>query len=509
MPRRPLARLLTTLVALALLLSTALPALAQQDATPEASPTTPGASPTAAGSGPQVGDAVVLFTQNGKEEAQVAVTELTDPFTAAESEAQRGFHYVQAEIVVENLSDAAYEFNPYALTLVDDAGFAYQATFASRSAEDTAARPDFQANAIEPGQTSSGVLFFEVVDDAAVALVVLSDGFERFTVLVDQRPAAPAEGEAVSVYDNDGDEIGAVAVDRIVTGLEDTDPDVSVDRGQTAVAVVLTATNTGDLPLVSPGVNIRVVDEFGVASFPIFAFRSEESMAELPDFPTDDIAPGDSATGAVVFALPTDAVVTYVLYQPEFTRLTIVGQPGEGSVVSGDALEPVAVPTQASTDGEPVDAPTEVSVDDEPTETATGGETPVALTGDCGDLQAWVDATEETLAPVSDIQALNSDTPDAGQFREDAAALRDAADAQADVDTPEIAQGGQEALVAFLGAYADVLDDGADRLDAGDDMAAIFASFAEGDFADAVEAVDAATTALQTTCPDVDFGDLV
>ena len=504
MSRRPVARLLTTLVALALLLATALPALAQQGATPVA-------SPTAAGSGPQVGDAVVLFTQNGKEEAQVAVTELTDPYTKVESEPQRGFHYVMAEIVVENLSDAAYEFDPYAVTLVDAAGFAYQATFASRSAEDAAAQPDFQPNAIEPGQTSSGVLFFEVVDDAAVELVALSDGFERFTVLVDQRPAVPADGEAVTIYDTGTDEVGTVAVDQIVTGLEDTDPDVSVDRGQTAVAVVLTATNTGDLPLVSPGVNIRVVDEFGVASFPIFAFRGEESMAQLPDFPSDDIAPGASATGAVIFALPTDAIVTYVLYQPEFTRLTIVGQPGEGSVVSGDALEPVAVPT-------PTAAPTDVAVD-EPTDCAVDPSadgcaepddaSPVALSGDCADLQGWVDDTEEALAPVGELASFTSTDPNADQFRKDADALRDAAGVQADVDAPEIAREIQASLVDFLGAYADLLDESADRLDAGEDISDIFASFGEGDFADTVAAIDAATTDLQTACPDVDFGDLL
>ena len=341
MPHSLLTRLLTMLVALTLVLTTGAAALAQEG-TPGA---TPAASPVAGGAGPQVGDAVVLFSQSGDEEAQVAVTQLVDPFEEVESDAQRGFHYVMAEVVIENLSDNPYDFNPYLMTVVDIEGFSYQATFASRSSEAVAAQPDFQPGTLEPGQSASGVLFFEVLNGAEIELVVYAGNFERFTVLVDQRAAVPAEGDPVPVYDTQGDDVGTIAVDQIVTGLEETDDQISVDRGQTVVAVVMTAEATGDGALTSPANGVRIVDEFGGAYFPSFTSRSEESLAQLPDFPGEDVEAGGTATGAVIFTLPADAIVTYVLYQPEFTKLTIVVQPGEGSVVSGDELEPVADPT--------------------------------------------------------------------------------------------------------------------------------------------------------------------
>ena len=493
MMRRPCARLLGILVVLVLVLvlATAGPTSAQ-DATPAASPI--------AGAGPQVGDAVLLFSNNGREQAQIAVAQLVDPFDEVESDAQRGYHYVMLEVVVENLSDSAYDFNPYIVSLVDAEGFIYTGTYASRPSEAVAAQPDFQAGTIEPGQTASGVLFFEVIDDAAVELVVASDSYQQFAILVDQRSDVPAEGESLPIYDSGADEIGAISVDQIITGLEETDPTLTVERGQTIVAVVITASNTGDVPLVSPGASLRVVDEFGFVSYATYASRGDESLAQLPDFPSDDIAPGDSATGAVLFALPADAVVTYVLYQADYARLTLVGQPGEGSVVSGDELEPVAVPTE-----EAVDEPTDEPIEDEPIE----DETPVALTGDCADLQNWADATGENFATLDEIDIFGTDELDADDLREAADTLREAGVVQADIDTPEIAQDGQDAIIVLIEAYADLLEQGADDLDDGVDSSELFAtSFTEGPFVDAFTEFTAVATELQAACPDVDFGDL-
>lgn len=494
MPHALLTRLPTTLVALALVLATGAAAAAQEG--------TPGASPAASpvAGGPQVGDAVVLFSATGREEAQVAVTRLVDPFEEVERGARRGFHYVLAELVVENLSDAPYDVNPYLVTVADAEGFTYQATFASRSSEAVAALPDFQPGTLEPGRSASGALFFEVVDGAEVELVVHSDSFERFNVLVDRRADVPAEGEPAVVYDARGDELGTVAVDRIVTGLEETDDDLDLDRGQTAVAVVLTVEATGDDPLASPADAVRVVDELGVAYVPTFAFRSEAPTARLPDFPGEDVEAGAAATGAVIFALPADAVVTYVLYSPEFTKLTIVAQPGEGAVVSGDELEPVDVPTRAPLGEDPFEGT--------PTGEGTADASPVALSGDCADLQGWVDATGENLAAAEDIDVF-ADDPDADQLRGDADTLRDVAETQGDIATPAVAEETQRALIALLGAYADLLDDVADRLDDGASGGDLFdATLTEGPFADATTEFTTLAEELIAACPAVDFDDV-
>ena len=255
----------------------------------------------------------------------------------------------------------------------------------------------------------------------------------------------------------------------------------------------------------SPGSALRVVDEFGVPYYPVFASRDEASLAAMPDFPGQDVEGGASVTGAVIFTLPSDAVVTYVLYSPEFTKLTIIGQPGEGAVVSGDELEPVALPTATA-------QPTEVVVDDEPTEEVVEDpldETPAALTGDCADLQAYIDATGENFASVEDLDVFSATEFDADAFRDGADQLRDVADVQADIETPEIAEAAQESILVFIDAYATLLEDAADQLDAGTPGEEIFATaFTEGPFVEAAEEIDTLTTQLEETCPDVDFSEV-
>ena len=102
------------------------------------------------------------------------------------------------------------------------------------------------------------------------------------------------------------------------------------------------------------------------------------------------------------------------------------------------------------------------------------------------------------------FSALNDVNPD--DLRDAANQMRDAADAQADVETPEIAQDANDAIVDMLNGFAGFYDDIADRLDKGDSPEDIQADLEndpelENLFTPFVNEL----TTLMTSCPDSDL----
>src|SRR4051812_12711902 len=135
---------------------------------------TPDASPTAGGAGPALGDAVVLSDSSGDPSLQIAVTTLTDPDKSIQN-ADRGFHWVGLEVVVNNPTASDIEFNAYSIAVVDEQGFSYYGSYGSRDSDDSAARPDFNASTVPAGGSVSGWLFYQLINDATPAWVIFND----------------------------------------------------------------------------------------------------------------------------------------------------------------------------------------------------------------------------------------------------------------------------------------------------------------------------------------------
>lgn len=456
---------------------------------------TPDATPSAESVGPNLGDAIVLHDTSGEETIQIAATDLVDPDKAVEN-ADRGFHWVGVEVVVNNPTDTDVEFNSYAITVVDGEGFAYNSGYASRSSDDTEERPDFSESTVPAGGTISGWLFYQVVNDATPAWIVYNDAFnaQQFAVLANLEGTTIEDGAETPFYDADAQEIGTVVVDDIITDFQKSDSEITPARGMTTIAVSLTIAATGETDLQPNSYSFSLVDDFGILYYPQFYFRSEESTAQYPDLPTDTLAAGSDASGVVLFEIPKDAQISYITYAPDYTQFYILAQPGPGSTVSGDTLTPVANPTSSG--------------DDTPEATEDTGSTGGTETGDCVGVSDWAKATEEVLAPISDVlngsDSLNDVNPD--DLRDAANQMRDAADAQADVETPEIAQGANDAIVDMLNGFAGFYDDIADRLDKGDSPEDIQADLEndpelENLFTPFVNEL----TTLMTSCPDSDL----
>jgi hypothetical protein len=337
-----------------------------------------------------------------------------------------------------------------------------------RTEESEAKTAELQSGELEAGATISGLLFFEMVSGAVPALVAYTNGYETFTLLADLREAALAEGEATTLYDEQGDEIGAITLDELLPALEDESDSFDVGRGETVVGANVTIENTGDAPLTPDLYAMYVVDEFGSLYNATSFFRDEEETADLPDFPSEDIEADESASGLVAFTLPTDAQVSYILYIPGGSRLFVVAQLGDGSVVSGDVLTPV--PPVAEDDG-----------GDEPVaETPAGGDSDDGageVSAECAELADWADGTGENLAVLEELDVLQAESPadlSPADLRDAAVAIREAAEAQGELDVPELAGDANDAVVTFLETFAEVLEEGADDVEGGADSEEVF-----------------------------------
>ncbi|HRA48976.1 MAG TPA: DUF4352 domain-containing protein, partial [Thermomicrobiales bacterium] len=362
--------LLSLLTAFVMMLGTTSAIFAQ--ATPEA---TPGASGDV---GPALGDAVVIVDANGDPMLQIAVTDMVDPDKAI-SGGDRGFHYVSLQVVVQNTSAADVDFNAYSITVVDAEGFIYNPTYANRESDDYTARPDFSETTVPAGGSISGWLFYQVINDATPAWIVYSASFttQQFAVLANLQGVAIGSGDPVTFYDADAAEAGTVTVNNIISDFQKVDSSVTVDRGSTIVAIDVTVENTSDVDMASSP-TFYLVDDFGFQYYQTYSFRSDAETSQYPDFPSDPIAAGASATGVVLFQIAKGAEISYITFQPDYQQLYIIAQPGEGSVVSGDTLTPVAVSTDDSGDTDTTDDTT----DDRG---STGTET-----GDCVGVNDWV-----------------------------------------------------------------------------------------------------------------------
>lgn len=163
-----LSRLLIALGLIATLSIGSIATTFAQDATPDV----PAANAPAAGSDPSVGDTVSYIGSDGDEWAQVTVKDVTDPFEDYDAdfgEPERGNHWVALEITVVASGDKAVEVSPYDFVIQDEQGFLYGDSFISRSDEQEADAPELEDANLAPGDEVSGLLFFQVIDDAQLA----------------------------------------------------------------------------------------------------------------------------------------------------------------------------------------------------------------------------------------------------------------------------------------------------------------------------------------------------
>ena len=125
---------------------------------------------------PQFDDVVTLFATSGDPIATFTVTGAETGWDDYEeySEPERGSTYLAVEISVENVSDEAWDLDPYDFVLQDAQGFAYGNSYVSVA---EGADPEVLEDAvtIDGGDTWEGVVIFEIFKNQPLAHLFWSD----------------------------------------------------------------------------------------------------------------------------------------------------------------------------------------------------------------------------------------------------------------------------------------------------------------------------------------------
>lgn len=468
-------RLLTLIAVLMTLLTGSLSTIsAQERATP---------APTDASG------AVTIYGPDGNPVGNVVVDALVDPFQDYESGGapQRGFHFVMASLTV-TATEGTFDAYPYGLSLVDAEGFVYSSTYVYRSSAATEALPDFEGGTIEAGQSVSGAVFFEVLNGTEPALLVYQPTYETLVTVADLRDEPVAEGDAVEFLDSDGQPTATITVEGVIAPLKDYDPSYAPRRGFEYVAAHVTIENTGTKPLEVDPYDFVLVDAEGFLYNSYGAYRTPEAEAETPSLQYDgELGAGESVSGLVIYQTLAGTEPSLVYYAPSSDRHVRLAEYGESQ-----APKPSGTPAATIPD--------------------IGAEkTPVtASSAECQDVLTWAQASIENINTWTDSfetvsGAFSGEDIDPDAVRDAADAIDEAADNQEEIDTPELAQDANDALVSTLRQSADILRDIADAAEAGDD-AAVQAAVQELILliTDEGSEINTTFTALSEACPELD-----
>jgi len=183
----PTTRLVVPALVLGLLAAPAV-AVAQGDATPAAERAAPSAAYE-----PAVSDTVPYLDENGEEIGTVTVDEVIDPFEDFSEffEVEEGSRYVAVQITLAASEGAATADEPFearasdfGLQTVD--GFFFTSTFASRDIT-SGDVPDLETIAIDPGDSVTGLVFYQIPAEAELARLLWQPDSGRLLVVADLR----------------------------------------------------------------------------------------------------------------------------------------------------------------------------------------------------------------------------------------------------------------------------------------------------------------------------------
>ena len=298
------------------------PALAGQS-TPEAG--TPTAGTPQAGHQP-----VTIFDESDLETevATITVDEIIDPFENYETYGapERGERYVAVGLTVENLiSNDSIDPPTYYLSLQDTDGSSYTQTYVFLP--DDTDYPGLGTDSILGGESASGYVFFLLPDDAGIAGIFYISSYQYLLIeAVNETATLPDLGDTVVGNDEEGEGFVAASVVGYLDDVDDFAEYYEPERGTRYVGVTVEIENLvqNDGLDVNP-YDFTVVTEDGfLFSAAFFEADDEDTYTVLESM---RLRGGESTEGTVFFVVPEDAVVTGILFRPEYETTINLGNP--------------------------------------------------------------------------------------------------------------------------------------------------------------------------------------
>ncbi len=136
------------------------------------------------------GSPVSIVSSSGSEMAQVTVNGVADPFEGFSdfSAPSRGSRYVMIDVTVENTGSQILSTSPSDFSATDDQGFYLQNAFVSPSDPNIVS---FDYLDLAPGETQSGVIFYQVLSGIPIEQITYGDFYTRTVVVADLAAGAP------------------------------------------------------------------------------------------------------------------------------------------------------------------------------------------------------------------------------------------------------------------------------------------------------------------------------
>ena len=470
----PFHRAWMTLLAVVLTIVSASPAGFAQ-----AQEATPVSSASGGSAIPAIGTPVILQDERGRTDARIVVNEILDP-APGYSSSKRGYRVAAVKVSVASRGSKAFDVGPLMIRMTDDTGSFVDMSWRSGSTTGTPELNLLESGKVQTGEVKSGWVFFELAPEAIPSKIfyINYDQAPYFTVLADVSPVVAGSRGPTIILDRSGNEVGTLAIDQIIKGLEDADDAIKPGRGATIVSLVITLTNTSESTWrLKADEAFWILDQYGSFYFRVYFDLSPDVFKTFPQL-RSRVSPGSSVTGLVTFEMSVDSEIASILFIPEAEQFYVVGGTDPAITITGTDAAALIVPVVRDTS--------------------------------CDGIVEWTSATAATMTLAGEVteeiaSSIESQTPTS--IRDAATKLRITATSQEQIAAPEKAKEAQTDLIALLRAGAVALDDAAARLEAGESPQVVADNLQapSSPFMVAANKAILSTLTLLVECPNPDF----
>ncbi len=131
----------------------------------------------------------------------------------------------------------------------------------------------------------------------------------------------PLVGTEIPYLDEEGDEIAVVTIVEVTDPSEEFSEFFTQEEDARYFAVEVAVESTGDELDVEPfDVGLQTEDGFFISS----TFVSQPEGDELPELESTEVEEGDDVSGVLFYAMPEDAELARILWQPEIGHLLVL-----------------------------------------------------------------------------------------------------------------------------------------------------------------------------------------
>lgn len=270
------------------------------------------------------------FDDRGNAMASLEVTELIEDWSEYEEnrEPARGYLYYAVVMNVTNVASDDIEINPRSFSMTDSLGL--NLSRANTTAAEGASRAVFADTvSLASGESTELMLVYELFSDVSPALLVWEADRSQVVLIgfsddsLESSAVATGLNSPATSADDRGNEFASIEVTGITDDWQDHDPNRQADRGSRYVAVDFSITNLSDTEIPVTVHNLSLIDAEGAVNGTSNT-QAAEGSGTVVFSSNEDIAPGETLEGTLIFQLFTGVDPVGLMWQPQSGMMNVV-----------------------------------------------------------------------------------------------------------------------------------------------------------------------------------------